>query len=110
MISKDTIEEVKERLVKVYDPLAIYLFGSYAWGSPSRDSDLDLMVVVEKSEEKKYKRPVKGHHALFGLMIPKDIVVYTKREFDQRADDATTLCFKVKKEGRVLYEEQGAKA
>jgi len=43
MISQETIEEVKNRLVKTYDPISIYLFGSYAWGHPTEDSDLDLL-------------------------------------------------------------------
>lgn len=47
MINKETIEEVKNRLVKTYNPIAIYLFGSYAWGSPTEDSDLDLLVIIE---------------------------------------------------------------
>lgn len=34
MISPETLEEVKNRLVKTYAPLEIYLFGSYAWGNP----------------------------------------------------------------------------
>ena len=41
MISKEVIKEVKNRLVKTYDPIAIYIFGSYAWGTPTLDSDLD---------------------------------------------------------------------
>ncbi len=42
MISKETIEEVKNRLVKTYDPIAIYRFGSYARG-PLDDETLDLV-------------------------------------------------------------------
>ena len=52
MISKEVLEEVKNRLVQAYNPVAIYLFGSYAWGVPTEDSDLDLLVVVDESEEK----------------------------------------------------------
>lgn len=33
----------KNRLVKTYDPIAIYLFGSYTWGAPSEESGLDLV-------------------------------------------------------------------
>ena len=97
------IEEVKRRLVKVYNPLAIYIFGSYAWGSPSPDSDLDLVIIVKESDEKNYKRPIKGHHVLFGLGIAKDIIVYTEKEFDKRSRDVTTLCYKVKEDGKLLY-------
>ena len=50
------MEEVKKRLINVYDPIAIYIFGSYAWGTPTEDSDLDLLVVVRDSIEKPQKK------------------------------------------------------
>jgi len=103
MINKSTLKEVKNRLVKTYDPLAIYIFGSHAWGTPTPDSDLDLLIVVEKSNEKTYVRPVVGYHALFGLELPNDILVFTKKEFEKRSKDITTLCFKIKNEGKLLY-------
>jgi len=74
MIKKEVIEEVKKRLVRVYDPLEIYIFGSYAWGSPTEDSDLDLCIVVNEIKGKKHDMLVDGHHVLFGLKIPKDII------------------------------------
>ena len=103
MISKETIEEVKNRLVKAYDPIAIYLFGSYAWGHPTEDSDLDLLIVVEKSDEKSYKRPLPGYDALFGMGISKDLIVYTKDEFEKNSANVTTLGYKIKKDGELLY-------
>lgn len=103
MIQKNSIEEVKNRLVKAYNPVAIYLFGSYAWGNPTDDSDLELLIVVDTSNEKSYKRPLVGYDTLFDLGIAKDLIVYTKAEFNQRSKDVTTLCYKIEKEGRVLY-------
>lgn len=103
MINQAVIDEVRNRLVKTYDPLAIYLFGSYAWGTPDEDSDLDLLVIVEKSEEKTFRRPVSGHRALFGLCISKDLLVYTKEEFDRYRANVTTLCHKIDISGKLLY-------
>lgn len=103
MISKEIIEEVKNRLIKTYNPVSIYLFGSYAWGCPTEDSDLDLMIVIEKSDEKLYQRQRSGHRALFGLGISKDLIVYTQDEFEKLSGDITTLGYKIKREGKVLY-------
>jgi len=103
MISKEIIEQVKDRLVKTYNPLEVYLFGSYAWGNPTEDSDLDFLVVVDKSDEKRFKRAVAGHEALFGLMVPKDIFVYTKEEFEKSARDKTSISFRIKREGERIY-------
>lgn len=103
MIEKSIINEVANRLVKVYDPIAIYIFGSYSWGIPTPDSDLDILVIVEKSDEKSYTRPVAGHKALADLDISKDIIVYTLEEFEKLSHKKSTLAFKIKKEGNKIY-------
>jgi len=103
MISKEIINEVKKRLIKVYDPIAIYIFGSYAWGTPTEDSDLDLLIVVEDSEEKRYKRSIPGYRSLVGMRIPNELIVYTNKEFQKRSKDITRLCYKVKTEGEKIY-------
>ena len=103
MIAKEVINKAINRLVKTYHPLSIYLFGSYAWGKPTDDSDLDLLIVVDHSDQNDYDRPVAGHHALWGLGIPKDLIVYTKKEFEREAQDVTTLCHKVYKDGIKVY-------
>jgi predicted nucleotidyltransferase len=103
MINKEILEEVKKRLIGVYDPVAIYIFGSYAWGIPTEDSDLDLLIVVDASNEKSYSRLRPGQRALFGLGISKDLIVYTKDEFERISCDVTTLGYKIKKDGKVLY-------
>lgn len=97
------IETIKQNLINVYHPLAIYLFGSYVWGAPDTESDIDLMIVVEKSNEKLYKRPVAGHRSMRGIPYPTDLLVYTKEEFEKRSNDRTTLCYKIKNEGKVIY-------
>lgn len=103
MIKKSTVEHIKDTLVAVYKPLKVYLFGSYAWGKPTKNSDLDFLIVVSKSTTPSYKRPVKGYHALWGMTVPKDILVFTKKEFEELSEDVTTLCYKIKHEGKVLY-------
>ena len=103
MINKKIIDEVKNRLIKTYNPVAIYLFGSYVWGKPTEDSDLDLLIIIDNSNEKSFERPRSGYKALFGMGISKDIIVYTKEEFDKIANNITTLGYKIKNEGELIY-------
>lgn len=103
MVTQNIIEEVKRRLVKVYKPSKIYLFGSYAWGTPHEESDLDILVVVDESHERPIKRSFNGYKALWGLGIAKDIIVYTKDEFETLARKKASLQYKIKHWGKVIY-------
>lgn len=103
MITQETIDEVTRRLVAVYDPAEIYLFGSYAWGSPTEDSDLDLAVVLQKLDGRHIDLARKGYRALFGLGIAKDVIVYSKEEFYKAAEHPSSLACKIRQQGKVLY-------
>ena len=92
-------ETIKTKLDVAYNPLSIYVFGSYAWGIPNKESDIDLLVVVDSSDKKPYKRAIEGIRALRGMGIAKDILVYTKDEFKTISEDISSLLYKVKYEG-----------
>jgi predicted nucleotidyltransferase len=103
MATPELIDDITNRLVKVYQPETIYLFGSYAWGAPNEESDLDFLIIVSSTDETYFKRSLKGHKVLRGLMISRDIIVYTQEEFQQRLAIPTSLATKVKNDGKVLY-------
>ncbi len=103
MISQEIIQEATNRLIKTYNPLAIYAYGAYAWGTPSDDDDLNLLIVVEASDEKIYKRGERAFDALLSLDIPKHVAVFTKQEFDRLMLDTTSLCYEVGTKGKQLY-------
>lgn len=102
MITNQTIEEVKKRLISAFDPIEIYIFGSYAWGHPDEESDLDLLIVVDAYDDK-YKAMVEGYRVLTGLSISKDILVLNRQEFETESQDITKFCYKIKKKGRKIY-------
>ena len=103
MISQETIQEVVQRLIKAYEPLAIYMYGKYAWGTPDEDDDLNLLVVVESSNEKVYKRGDKAFDTLLSLKIPTNIAIFTKQEFDTFTQDKTSPTYEVKHRGKLVY-------
>ncbi len=103
MLTDQIIEEAKSLLIKTYNPLKIYIFGSYAWGQPHKDSDLDLMVIVKESSTKPLHRAKPGLLALADLEIAKEVLVLTQDEFDARCADNSTLAFMVKNHGKCIY-------
>ncbi|MDR1962745.1 MAG: HEPN domain-containing protein [Planctomycetaceae bacterium] len=106
---REEMSEIVNRLVKVYDPLRIYLFGSYAWGTPNQDSDYDLCVVVEKSDTiKKWERTIKGLDTLRQGEIRQsvDLLVFALPEFERAAAHPSTLAHPIKNRGLILYENR----
>ena len=102
MISDKTIEEVTQRLVKLYNPVEIYLFGSYAYGVPNEDSDLDLVPLL-KNAKRSHQMLVDGHRALGGFYTCKDLLIFTKDEFARFSQDKTRLSYIIKNQGKQLY-------
>jgi predicted nucleotidyltransferase len=102
--NKTLIDEVIAHLVKAYNPLPIYLFGSYAWGSADKSSDIDFFVIVDKSEFDAAERIRIGLRELKGIHADIDILVYTSAEVAMRNTHPSTLTYKVLNKGVKLYE------
>lgn len=82
-----------------------YIFGSYAWGTPDDESDLDLLIVVDKyKQENFHSLLVNAHRVLIDLDFSKDIIIYSKDEFEQYSKDHMRFCYKVKHHGQKIYD------
>lgn len=101
--AQPVIEEATRRLVEEFKPEQIWLFGSYAWGEPTEDSDLDLFVIVPNSDQNSLSRAQQAHRALGKLTLPKDVIVKTCAEVARVQHLRPTLAYKVLHEGRLLY-------
>lgn len=96
-------KEVIRRLVDEFQPEMIYLFGSYAWGEPNADSDLDLLVIVPESRENPIQRAVRAQRSLLGVKAAVDVIVKTKKEFQRYATVKASLEAQISREGKLLY-------
>lgn len=97
------IDEVRDRLIAALHPERIILFGSHAWGNPTLDSDLDLLVVVSASDLPPHKRAQIAYRSLIGLGVPCDVIVQTHDETDQLSRVPTSLTRRILEHGRVLH-------
>ena len=103
-VNQELIRIITSRLVESYHPISIYLFGSYAWGVPNRESDLDFLVVLENTDLDKAERMRIGLRELIDLNVDVDLLVYTKKEIDNQIVYPSSLPSKVFKDGVKLYE------
>ena len=103
MITQEQINQVVRTLVDGYHPTKIILFGSYATGNPTPDSDLDLLLVKD-DELSKIERNRKARSFLKDLFFPVDVFVKGSREFETYKNVVGTIVYAAHKYGRVLYE------
>ena len=97
------LAKVVHRLVEVFQPERIYLFGSQARGDASADSDYDLLMVVPHTEKRAVKQMAEARDAVSDIKLPAEIIVFTKEQFDRQVPVVTSLAATVVREGRLLY-------
>jgi predicted nucleotidyltransferase len=99
------VSESVRRLRASLKPERIYLFGSRIRDEADGDSDFDFLVVVRDSSLPRYKREQQAFRALCGMGIAKDVLVFTREEFDRGLAVVSSLPAAVVREGRLLYGE-----
>lgn len=102
-LDEELLRTATQRLVAEFQPEQIWLFGSHAWGTPTDDSDVDLMVIVPESHERGIQRMQRAHHCLRGIGFAKDVLVPTRAEVDRYKHLQASLFHQVLAQGRKLY-------
>lgn len=104
MISKNKINEIIRNIVLNFNPDKIILFGSYASGNPTNDSDSDLLVIKD-SILPRHRRANEIRKALIGSMVPMDILVYTPGEFESEKAIQFSFLNSALKNAKLLYDQ-----
>ncbi len=97
------LAEIVRRLIRVYRPERIYLFGSTARGDAGPDSDYDLMIVVPDDSPAVLKSSDLGYAAVEGLPRSGDFLVWSRDRFESRLHLLASLPSTVVREGKLLY-------
>ncbi len=97
------LREIVERLNGALKPARIYLFGSKARGEAGPDSDYDILVLVDRPAEPRYRLSKRGFQALRGLPAAVDVVVWDRETFDARQHLKASFAASVVREGRLLH-------
>jgi predicted nucleotidyltransferase len=103
----ETLPGAIERIVSELKPEKIILFGSYAYGNPTPDSDVDLLIIM-KTKAREIDRYVAVSNLLYPRQFPVDILVKTPKEMEAEARKKSNYFMReILKKGKVLYERSG---
>ena len=96
------IHSVVDQIVAQHKPQKIILFGSYAYGSPSPESDVDLLVIMEtrSSEAEQAAVICRSINYRFGL----DLIVCTPDHLNQRIEWGDSFLKEITRRGMIVYE------
>lgn len=105
-MSPELLEGIVKRIVAGYNPDKIILFGSYAYGTPTSGSDIDLFIIKDDDRRRverfcevmKILRDVKG--------VPIEPLMFTNEEFERRLELEDDFILEIANKGKVLYERK----
>lgn len=100
------IRKLCKRIAEAYHPEKIILFGSHAYGTPTPESDVDLLIVMD-FEGDSIEQTMKIRSEL-GLVTPMDLLVRTPKEVIWRLEDGDMFMIGVFWHGKVMYEAKHA--
>ncbi len=103
---QQALERMLEKLITEYGPEKVILFGSHVYGTPDRDSDIDLLIIKETSE-RLLDRLVSVRRIMSdsGRKIPLDVLVLTPKEISRRLAIGDQFIADIVEKGEVLYAE-----
>jgi len=102
-------QEIQNEIVhtlKSFDPYKIILFGSYAYGTPDAQSDIDLVVINREETYKSFAERIEIKieilKKLNQIEQPIDVLAYTKREWEELVAKNSSFIREINEKGVSL--------
>ncbi|MCU0784978.1 MAG: nucleotidyltransferase domain-containing protein [Verrucomicrobia bacterium] len=103
MIQRRQIRKFAEAVAQTFRPHKIILFGSYAYGKPTEDSDVDLLIVMNRTRVRGERMSVRIRRRI-PAGFPLDLLVRTPKFIAQRMAWEDCFTQEILTKGKVLYE------
>ena len=96
------IRKLCKRIAEAYQPEKIILFGSHAYGKPTPESDVDLLIVMDY-EGRPIEQILKIRREL-DIVTPVDLLVRTPEDVKRRVKEGDMFMRLVVERGKIMYE------
>lgn len=90
-----------QQIAEEFAPERIILFGSWAWGDPTPESDVDLLVITETGNSRSLGAQIDGR--IFPRQFPLDVMVCRPGQVRARHAMGDAFMTQVLSQGKVLY-------
>jgi predicted nucleotidyltransferase len=107
MVERARIKSFCNAVAKQFRPRKIILFGSYAYGKPTEDSDVDLLVVMNRTRHRGERMSLRIRQAM-PASFPMDLLVRTPNFISKRVAWGDPFMQEILAKGEVLYETADA--
>lgn len=103
----EEVNEIVNKIIEGYNPEKIILFGSYAYGKPAFDSDID-MLIIKKTSDDRITRYCEVKKIAFdrNRHVSFDPLIMTPNEIERRQVRGDDFINEILSRGIVLYEKQ----
>jgi predicted nucleotidyltransferase len=107
MVKRAQIRAFSEAVAREFHPRKVVLFGSYAYGHPTVASDVDLLVVMDRTRLRGERMSVRIRQAI-PRDFPLDLLVRTPSDVAKRLRWGDPFIRELMNRGEVLYEAPNA--
>ena len=99
--------KIVNKIVNSFNPYKIILFGSYAYGNPGKDSDLDLLIIFDDIKDRERRKlRLEIRKVLREFLIPKDIIVVSRDDIKNLKGMKGVFLSTILTKGKTLYERK----
>ena len=101
---KNLVSQIVDKIIREYQPKKIILFGSYAYGEPNENSDIDLLI-VKNTDKRPIDRWIEVKRLLRGISqnVPITPLIYTEKELEERKAIKDFFIGEILEKGESLY-------
>jgi predicted nucleotidyltransferase len=103
MFDHTILDKIVDRIVTMFSPEKIIIFGSAATGTASADSDVDILIIMD-TELSYYRRSGPIRAAMRGIPVATDMIVLTPVEYEDLKNDELSFASEISRSGVVAYE------
>jgi predicted nucleotidyltransferase len=101
-VTDELLRNVTRRIVDALAPEQVILFGSYAEGRATADSDLDLLVITGRPVSREERR-LRTQGLFRDMPLPIQVITISQQEFEETRDVIGGIAYPAARYGRIIY-------